>query len=363
MLAAIRQRVPDRIPVDCICVENGPALADHLGCPEEEVLERLGLDGRGIGPAYLGDPPRCPSTPPLPSPERREGRGERGQGGQASPPLDEWGGINTGDYGTAHHYPLAAADSVAEVERYPWPDPARYDYATAAQQAAALRDYAVRGPHWQPLLCRVAALMGLEQTLLKLALRPEVFDAALEEVTSRVEEHCRLLIEACGEAMPILKIGDDFATQRGLMFSPEQWRRFLKPRYARLFALGKQAGLVVWFHSCGDITPVLPDLIEIGMDVWETVQLHTLPLSPQELKRQYGRDLCFFGGVNTQRLPFVTPEQVREETRRCLETLGEGGGYICGPDHHLKPDVPGANAVALFETARSFRHPGYTLLP
>ncbi len=349
IIAAIRHQLPDRIPVDAICVENGPAIAAHLDCIEEAVVDRLGLDGRGIGPAYTGTPPH----PPFPA---RRG----GQGGEASVPLDEWGGINTGDYGTAHHYPLAAADSVAEVESYPWPDPTQYDYVGAAQQAAAMRDYAVRGPHWQPLLCRVAALMGLEETLIKLALRPEVFEAALEEVTSRVEEQCRLLIAACGEAMPILKIGDDFATQRGLMFSPEQWRRFLKPRYARLFALGKRAGLSVWFHSCGDITPVLPDLIEIGMDVWETVQLHTLPISPQELKRQYGRDLCFFGGINTQRLPFVTPEQVREETLYVIETLGEGGGYICGPDHHLKPDVPGENAVALFDAATTFRREGYT---
>jgi len=136
------------------------------------------------------------------------------------------------------------------------------------------------------------------------------------------------------------------------MMDPALWRRMLKPRYAQLFALGKRRGLPIWFHSCGDITAVLPDLIDIGMDVWETVQLHTLPLPPEELKRRYGRQIAFFGGVNTQRLPFMTPAEVSGEVRRCIDVLGEGGGYICGPDHHLKPD---ANVVSLFDAARDCR--------
>jgi len=145
-----------------------------------------------------------------------------------------------------------------------------------------------------------------------------------------------------------------------MLFDPAQWRRFLKPCFARLFAIGKQAGKPIWFHSCGDVTAVLPDLIDIGMDVWGTVQLHTLPLSPEELERQYGKHLAFFGGINTQRLPFARPQEVQEEVARCIRALGEGGGYICGPDHHLKPDVPAGNAVALFRAAVEFRQAGIT---
>jgi uroporphyrinogen decarboxylase len=135
---------------------------------------------------------------------------------------------------------------------------------------------------------------------------------------------------------------------------PQLWRRYLKPRFARLFDAGKRRGKFVWFHSCGDVTAVLPDLIDIGLDVWETVQLHTLPMPARELKREFGAHIAFFGGVNTQRLPFITPDAVRDEVRECLRTLGEGGGYICGPDHHIKPDVPVANAVALFDAALTY---------
>ena len=162
--------------------------------------------------------------------------------------------------------------------------------------------------------------------------------------------------------MPILCLGDDFATQRGLMISPEQWRRFLKPRYARLFELGKRRGKFVWFHSCGDITAVLPDLIDIGMDVWETVQLHTLPMSPREAQARV-RPAHHLLRRRQHPAPALRHARARCATKcaRCIEALGEGGGYICGPDHHIKPDVPAANAVALFDAATGFRREGYTL--
>jgi len=134
----------------------------------------------------------------------------------------------------------------------------------------------------------------------------------------------------------------------------------LRPHYARLFALGRRHGKPVWFHSCGDVTAVLPDLIDLGMEVWETVQLHALPIPAAELKRRFGSALTFFGGVNTQRLPFTQPAEVRAEVGRCIEALGAGGGYICGPDHHIKPDVPPANTVALFDAATAYRREGYT---
>jgi len=338
-LAAIRHETPDRIPTDVICIENGPAIAALLGIEEAAVADRLGIDGRIVSAGYTGELRTAPD----------------------GTVCNEWGTLDTGDYGTAHWYPLGPATTVREVEAYAWPSADRYDYEAAAAVAQAWgTEYAVRGPYWRPLFCRVCDLFGMEEALAKLALEPAVFEAALEVAGEQTADFCARLLAACGEAMPILCLGDDFATQRGLMISPEQWRRLLKPRYAKLFAVGRRAGKAVWFHSCGDITAVLPDLVDIGMEVWETVQLHALPLSPEELQREYGRHLAFFGGVNTQRLPFVAPEAVRVEVRRRIEVLGEGGGYICGPDHHLKPDVPAENAVALFDEARAFRRAGYT---
>lgn len=326
-LATLRRESTDRISLDAICIENVEAIASFLGIRAEEVHDRLGIDGRIVSAGYLG---------------------------QAAEAVGEWGTPNTGDYGTARPYPLSADATIAQVEGYPWPSVADYDYPAAAETARALGRYAVRGPYWLPVFCRVADLVSLEEALASMLTRPDVFEAVLERVCTHTEQFCARLLDACGEAMPILCLGDDFATQRGLMMSPELWRRFLKPRYARLFELGKRRGKFVWFHSCGDITPVLGDLIDIGIDVWETVQLHALPCSPQELKREFGKHVTFFGGVNTQRLPFIGPDEVRAEVAQCIEVLGESGGYICGPDHHIKPDVPPANAVALFDAALTY---------
>ena len=340
ILATLRREPVDRIPTAVICIENQPEIASHLGIPEAQVYERLGIDGREVYAAYAGEM----------RPEVLQGL------------YTEWGTPNTGDYGTARFNPLAAVTNLAEIERYPWPDVARYDFATAAANARRFRDYAVRGPYWQPVFCRACDLFGMENAMMLMLEAPALFEAVLERAFQFTYDYCVRLLDACGDDLPILCLADDFATQRGLMISPELWRRFLKPRLARLFELGKSRGKFVWFHSCGDITAVLPDLIDLGMDVWETVQLHTLPMDARTMKREYGRHITFFGAVNTQRLPFATPEQVRAEVNRCIDILGEGGGYICGPDHHIKPDVPPANAIALFDEATSFRRGGYTLL-
>ncbi len=333
MLAAIRHQETDRMPVDAIWIENQAEIGAYLGIPADAVMARLGLDGRCMAAERY--------TGPLPQ-----------RGGRA---LSPWGTDTDDDYGTAHVYPLAEADSVAAVERHAWPDPAAFDFAELrARLESWTGEYALRGPYWvsAPLFCTTCNLMGMEEALCKTRLEPEVFEACVEQVFQFSAGYVERYLATAGEKLDILYLADDFASQRGLMLDPVLWRKFLKPRYARLFALAKRRGLPVWFHSCGDITAVLPDLIEIGLDVWETVQLHALPMTPVELKRRYGRDVTFFGGVSTQRLPFITPAEVAEEVRRCIAALSGGGGYICGPDHHIKPDVPPANVVALFDTAR-----------
>lgn len=335
-LAAIRHESSDRISIDAIAVENTAALAGFLGIEIEEVIERLGLDGRIVQANYGKE---------LPLSADGVSTTEWGTPGVAVP------------YGKAREYPLANTEDILEIERYAWPDPADYLFEDAAELAHDVAgNYAVRGPYWKPLFCRVCDLFGMEEAMIRLLASPVLFEAALQKVFEFTEEYCSRLLDACGDDMPILCLGDDFASQRGLMISPGSWRKFLKPKYANLFQLGKKRGKFVWFHSCGDITEVLPDLIDIGMDVWETVQLHTLPIMPEQLKREYGSYITFFGGINTQRLPFCTPQDVEREVKSTIRILGENGGYICGPDHHIKPDVPPENTVALFDTAASFHY-------
>ncbi len=198
---------------------------------------------------------------------------------------------------------------------------------------------------WVPVFCKACDLFGMEEAMVRMMLEPDIFEAVLDKIADLHVTVCERLLDACGDSMPIFYIGDDFATQRGLMISPEKWREFIKPRLDRIIDVGRKRDKYIWFHSCGDIASVLPDLIEMGIDVWETVQLQTLPFSPEELKKRFGDRLTFFGGINTQRLPFAKSEDIREEVNRSIEVLGRGGGYICGPDHTVNDDIPPRNTA------------------
>ncbi len=351
IISAINHEVPDRIPLAVQEIEHEHLFAEYLGITDAKEpvhpdigyysasYEKLGIDCFRLEIGYDGDIPAGP---------RQE-------------ELNEWGTIAKKDYGTDHWYPLADADSIQVIEKHPWPDPDMFDYEYAAQKAKNKgKVFALRGPHWWPLLCRVFDLMGMENTMMKLALEPVIFEAVLDKVFEITCTCTEKLIKSCGDNMQIVCAGDDFADQQGLMISPSIWRKYLKPRYKKLFELARKNNKYIWFHSCGNIYEVLPDLIDIGIDVWETVQLHTLPVSAKELKRNFGQHITFFGAVNSQRLPFMSEEQVRLETINCIEALGENGGYICSADHGIRNDVPYRNIETLFQTARDYRKPDYT---
>lgn len=282
------------------------------------------------------------------------------------------------------HYPLAKAASISDIDCFTWPDPDDFDYEIVGQvlgKASAKacyikpqytvqgdgfsREDAARGcgpsppvrgsGGWLPILCTLFELFGFEETLVKLYVEPKIIKAAISHVETFALEFTRRLLEATKGLIDIYWFGDDFATQRGLMISPEKWRHFLKPTYKKIFELAKSYKLKVWFHCCGTFRPVLPDLINIGMDVWETVQVHLPGNEPDVLKREYGQDITFYGAVNSQRtLPFGMPEDVRAEVRERIRVLGKDGGYICGADHTILPDVPIENVIAMLDEARKF---------
>lgn len=165
----------------------------------------------------------------------------------------------------------------------------------------------------------------------------------------------------CQGHLDFAPLGDDFAGQHGLLISPNMWRRFFKQAYVSLFEQAREHGLMIWFHACGTFREVLPDLVDAGLDVWEPAQVHLAGNNPVELKREYGKHITFAGGISIQwTLPFGSPEDVRAEVGERIQVLGRGGGYICGPDHTVRPEVPVENVKALFDEIRSFRAEGIT---
>lgn len=195
---------------------------------------------------------------------------------------------------------------------------------------------------------RAWILRGIEQILEDLLANPsfveELFDAIVEFDLAITRRLCRFPIDA-------FHFGDDWGQQKGLIVSPELWRQVFKPRLRRLYDTVHAAGLPVSIHSCGDISQIIPDLIDIGVNMISPLQAEALDFS--FLKREYGRDLTFWGGVSTQKtLPAGSPDDVRAEIRARREVLGKGGGYILAPSHELQGDIPLENMLAFLDEAR-----------
>jgi uroporphyrinogen decarboxylase len=144
--------------------------------------------------------------------------------------------------------------------------------------------------------------------------------------------------------------GDDWGDQRGVIIGPERWRTFLKPRWARIYDAVHAHGKVVMSHSCGSVASIIPDLIEIGLDVLESVQPEAADMNPYALKKQFGDKITFWGCLGSQStIPFATPDELTREVEHLVREMGEGGGYLLAPAKPLQPETPTENAVAMVE--------------
>ena len=149
-----------------------------------------------------------------------------------------------------------------------------------------------------------------------------------------------------------MRFGDDWGQQQGLIMGPEHWRRFIKPRIAKMYKKVHDAGKKVFIHSCGDVEEIFPDLIEVGVDVFNPFQPEAFDI--YKIKKEFGDKISFFGGMSTQKiLPFGTKEEVRAETLKLIKEIGKGGGYIFSPAHATPKDVPVENIAAMFDVLRN----------
>lgn len=194
---------------------------------------------------------------------------------------------------------------------------------------------------------RTWTLRGFDGALMDAAGEPAFYDALVERVAEhQMEVIARLL------TLPVdgIMFSDDWGYQQGVLIGPQRWRRFLKPRLARMYAQVHAAGRYTLSHCCGSVVDILPDLIEIGLDVLESVQPEARGMDPYALKRRFGDGICFWGGLGSQStIPFGTPDEIRAEVARLCQEMGRGGGYILAPAKALQPETPTANAVAVVE--------------
>ena len=217
----------------------------------------------------------------------------------------------------------------------------------ARQTCAAHADSFLIGSLGWGLFERSWNLRGFENALADSVMEPEFY----EETLDRLADLYLAFVEYTAD-LPVdaIMFGDDWGDQRGVILGPERWRRFLKPRWARIYAAVHSHGKLVISHSCGSVAAIMGDIIEIGMDVLESVQPEADGMNPYELKRQWGDKITFWGCLGSQStIPFGTPDDCRNEVRRLCSEMGRGGGYILAPAKGLQPETPTENAVALVE--------------
>ena len=263
--------------------------------------------------------------------------------------FDWWGsGWSTETEGYWHSFaPLGHSEDLAH---FPWPDaddPHLLD--DAAYSVAAHRQLFVVPNFGMCLFERAWSLRGFDRLLVDLAERPEWVEGLLDRIT---EIQTRLAQRFLEIGVDGGYFGDDYGAQRSMLFSPQLWRRLIKPRLARMFAVFRGADLPVILHSDGDIRSILPDLVEIGVTALNPVQPEVL--DHQWLFREYGEKLSFYGGVSTQVvMPMTNDEAVRQATLECASRLAPSGtGLILGPSHRMQSDIPPRNVEAMLEAFR-----------
>jgi len=373
VLTSVNHRQPDRIPFDLgstlvtgITKNAYTSLARHLGrdsepielydtiqqlpVVSERILEQLQVDVRGLIPNFGRKKPKLNYTE------------------QSLWFTDEWHVRwempKDALYFTATQYPLSGQLTSKDIDNFDWPNPAAdvlFEGLTEQAKAYHEKGYAVILENLCAgifeMCCR---LRGTEQFLMDLALNPDPACQLLDKLTELKIEFYKAAAERLGQYVQFVREVDDIAGQESLLMSPNMYRAFIKPRHKRLFEAQKKyfpQPFFVWFHSDGAIFDMIPDFVEIGLDVLNPVQLTAKGMDAAKLKAEYGKDVTFWGGgVNTQSvLPRGTPDKVKKDVRQRINRLAPGGGFIFGTVHNIQDDVPPQNIIAMLEEFRLLR--------
>jgi uroporphyrinogen decarboxylase len=370
---ALEHKEPDRIPFDMggtiqtgINRHSYVRLRKYLGLPEkeitvcdviqqlarvdEDVMEKLGVDIRYVDPS-------APSDKGLAKDIEKDGNYYK--------LTDEFGvswkmPIENGHYFDMCDHPLKDADSIEDIEKYLWPnitDSQRY--VTLKQRAdhyvfEKQRAYVLGRPDsgiWETALFT----NGYEKFFCDMMINKTYAHKLMEIITGLKMKYWEKALKTVGKNVLVIAEADDLATQNSLLCSTDLYKEMVHPYHKKLFQFIKQKAqnkVYIFYHSCGAVKPLIPYLIEEGVDILNPVQVNAANMDTKVLKKEFGKDITFWGGgVDTQKiLPFGTPEDVKEEVKRRIEDLAPNGGFVFAAVHNIQSDIPPENIVAMWET-------------
>lgn len=360
VLSSLEHEEPDRVPLDLGGMETTmtiPAyenLKRYLGLNtrtrilseifqlaeiDEPVLRKFDIDTRYVFPGEPG------------------GGGPVGLSGNAY--RDIWG-IEWRK--TGYHYfiaknPLSDAD-LSDLQDYTWPDPCDPSITEGMEEKARYlhdgTDYAVVTELDGAIFEESWRLRGLSRFLVDMHNNREFAIALLDGMTDFYMKLADNILSAVGDYVDIVQMGDDIAMQTDLLIPPKLYRELIKPRQKRYLDFIKtKTDAKIFYHCCGSIAPIIKDLIEVGVDILNPVQVSARNMDTKMLKSEFGEEVCFWGAIDTQKvLPFGSTGDVEEEVRKRIRDLAPNGGYVVSPVHTVQPEVPPQNVCAVYEFAR-----------
>ena len=334
-LAVLRHEKPDRVPMDYWATgEFSETLRKHMGCRTlHDALVRLKVDfTASMGGEYTG--PRLPRQTDVFGCKYRS--------------ID----YGSGKYAEAVSNPLAQFKSVEEIEKnYQWPDPDWWDYSDLPRKVKRYEKYPIRGGGSEPLLI-YKNLRGQELAMMDMALNPEIVDYCLGKLFELAYQNTLRIMEAIPGKVNLVYVAEDMGAQKDLMLSVKHIRRFLLPGMKRMIELAHQGGAYVFHHNDGNIIRILPDMVDLGIDLLNPIQWRADGMDRAFLKQTYGERIVFHGAVDNQyTLPFGNPAEVHQEVIDNLNILGANGGYILAPCHNIQSITPVENVLTMYETA------------
>jgi uroporphyrinogen decarboxylase len=381
-LTALAHREPDRVPADFLAtpqvwdglvshlaVEPADVPADWLDPEREAVLRRLEIDLRVLSYDMFCTPPESVleegavvdwwgsldrSTP------NRMWRQRLADGTTR----DVWGihrravSHELGAYDELESFPLQGAESIAALKRYAWPEPDWWDFGPLPDLVRRLdpdRRYHLR---WRigSVFETAWQLRGMQELLVDLVAEPEIPRYVMGRIADVHVENTRRVLDLVGDRLDLVYLYDDVAAQDSLLISPQTWRDEIRPHHARLVELAHGRGIPVMYHCDGAVAPLIPELIELGVDVLNPIQPDARGMDPRALKDAFGDRLAFHGGVDiVTTLPHGTPDEVADEVRHRVDVLGENGGYVLCSSHHVQPDTPVENVLAMYDPSLRYR--------
>ncbi|MFH2113107.1 MAG: uroporphyrinogen decarboxylase family protein [Spirochaetota bacterium] len=326
----------------------------QLARPDADFLRKIEVDVACIDPDG-------PSTPGLATRSTRDGEYLRMN--------DEWGiewrmPVDNGLYYDMTGHPLATVDSIAALDAYPWPDPAdpaRFATLKARADKAVFQDKQayILGRQYAGIWETALWMSGFEKFFTDMMVEKDYAHALMDKITELKMIYWEKALAAVGDNVLIISEADDLATQNSLLCSPQLYKEMVHPYHKKLFSFIKSKAphkVHIFYHTCGAVKPLIPYLIEEGVDILNPVQVNADGMDSRLLKKEFGKDMTFWGGgVDTQHvLPFGTPAEVRDEVKRRIDDFAPGGGFVFAAVHNVQGDVPPENFMAMREALADF---------